>query len=296
MAQIHIPSSKNKIKEFISFHFKVLENLLIGKSFEELKIQFSSEFKKFNYIALTKTFSMLSYDEKGNLRGAYPISPKESLYKVNVEGIGSGYAMCAIDSLGVPYFFGKTTTITSQDPVTRQTIQFTIDPKQDDKDIISKVVEEYSELVITNPKGSAIQVGEAVDQAVDLCPYIGFVADKNNLTEEHLAMVDSLNFATALNYGKHSFSKDKTVKNLEDFFNVILSLYQQDYLTGDQLVEQYIQNNKLLLDTYSQEQIKNMLTTTLSENGLIEIRNHSNSGQVYTLTTFGKNLMHHFVD
>jgi len=143
MSQTQINRNKNKVKEFFNFHFKVLKNLLVGKSFEELKLQFSSEFKKFNYIQLTKTFSMLGFDEKGNLRGAYPISPNKSLYKINVEGIGSGYAMCAIDSLGVPYLFGKATTITSQDPVTKQIVQIKIDPKQEDKLIISQVAREF---------------------------------------------------------------------------------------------------------------------------------------------------------
>jgi hypothetical protein len=235
---------------------------------------------------------MLSYDDKGNLRGAYPISPRESLYRIDVEGIGSGYAMCAIDSLGVPYLFGKTTTITSQDPVSKQTVQITIDPNQEDETIISEVAKEFKELVVTNPKGSAIQVGEAVDQAVDICPYIGFVTNKKDLTEGHLALVDILDFATALNYGKHSFSKDKTVKNLEDFFYTILSLYQHDYLTGDQLIEQYIHNNEILLDTYSQEQIKGMLITTLTKNGLIG--NRSNTEELYSLTAFGKSLMSPF--
>jgi hypothetical protein len=296
VSQIQINNWKNKVEAFLNFHFKILENLLVGKSFDELKIQFSKEFKKFNYISLTKTFSMLSYDEKGNLRGAYPISPKESLYKIDVEGIGSGYAMCAIDSLGVPYLFGKTTTITSQDPVSNQTVRFTIDPKLKNNDIISKVTEEFKELVITNPKDSAIQVGKAVDQAVDFCPYIGFVTNKKDLREEHIAIVDTLDFATALNYGKHAFSREKIIKNFEDFFFPILSIYQYGFLSGDHLVEQYIQNNELLLETYSQEQIKTMLINTLTKNGLIERDNNSNTEEVYTLTSFGKNLMSPFAE
>jgi hypothetical protein len=295
MSQVQLNTGKNKVKEFLTFHIKVLEKLLVGKSFEELKIQFSSEFEKFNYIALTKTFSILSYDENNNLRGAYPISPTETKYKIHVEGIGSGYAMCAIDALGVPYLFGKTTTIESIDQVTKEPIQFTIDPSFSDDNTISEIAEEFKELVVTNPKGSEIQVGQAVDQAVDFCPYIGFVTNKKALTEKHLAMVDSLDFATALKYGKHSFGRENIVKLLEDFFHAILSFYQTNYLTGDQLVEQYIQNNELLLDTYSQEQIKSMLITTLIKNGLIEEADLSNSKDVYSLTSFGKKLMNSFV-
>ncbi|MFW9854463.1 MAG: organomercurial lyase [Candidatus Thorarchaeota archaeon] len=291
MSQIQINTTKDKVKEFLNLHIKVLENLLVGKSFEELKIQFFSEFEKFNYIALTKTFSMLSYDEEGNLRGAYPISPNKTKYKIHVEGIGSGYAMCAIDAIGVPYLFGKATIIESIDQVTNEPIQFTIDPSFSDDHVISQLADEFKELVITNPKGSEIQVGQAIDQAVDFCPYIGFVTDRKTLTEEHLARVDSLDFETALKYGKHSFGRENVVKLLEDFFNAILSFYQHDSLNGDQLVEQYIQNNELLLDTYSQEQIKGMLITTLINNGLIEKVDGANPKALYSLTTFGKKLM-----
>ncbi|MFW9778178.1 MAG: organomercurial lyase [Candidatus Heimdallarchaeota archaeon] len=295
MSRIQINTTNDKVKEFLNLHIKVLENLLVGKSFEELKIQFSFEFDKFNYIALTKTFSMLSYDENDNLRGAYPISPNKTKYKVHVEGIGAGYAMCAIDALGVPYLFGKTTTIESTDQVTNEPIQFTIDPSFSDDHVISQLGEKFKELVITNPKGSEIQVGQAIDQAVDFCPYIGFVTDRETLTGKHLARVDSLDFVTALKYGKHSFGRENIVKLLEDFFSAILSFYQHDYLTGDQLVEQYIQNNELLLDTYSYEQIKGMLTSTLIKNGLIEEAHPSHLKEIYSLTPFGKKLMSSFV-
>jgi predicted transcriptional regulator len=67
-------------------------------------------------------------------------------------------------------------------------------------------------------------------------------------------------------------------------------------LTGDYLVEQYIQNNEVLLDTYSQEQIKAMLINTLTSRGLIKKDNLSKTKEVYSLTPFGRNLLEFFVD
>ena len=57
-----------------------------------------------------------------------PNFPVETNYKVTVDGIETGYSMCAVDALGVAYTFNAKTTIYSIDRSTNRSIEIIIDP------------------------------------------------------------------------------------------------------------------------------------------------------------------------
>lgn len=100
---------------------------------------------RFNYLDVVSTLGLLSFDENGVLQGAYPVSPTKNDIRIAVDGVGSGYAMCAIDALGVPFFFSAKTVIESADRATNERMLITIDPASPDTDA-------YAEIVISVPK------------------------------------------------------------------------------------------------------------------------------------------------
>lgn len=69
----------------------------------------------------------VSTDDSG-VRAAYPFSLRQSRHRVAIEGGPTVWAMCAIDALGVGPMLGRSTAITSSDPVSGQTIIITATP------------------------------------------------------------------------------------------------------------------------------------------------------------------------
>ena len=59
------------INDFFNFHLEVLKRVLNGIPYEEIAQEFSQQFEKYNYAKLTKTLGLLSFNKKGQLRGAY---------------------------------------------------------------------------------------------------------------------------------------------------------------------------------------------------------------------------------
>jgi hypothetical protein len=70
---------------------------------------------------------VLALDERGEIRAAYPFSPVATRHRITWDGGGGGYAMCAIDALGVSAMLGAPVTITSTEPGTGRTVTVHVD-------------------------------------------------------------------------------------------------------------------------------------------------------------------------
>lgn len=135
---------------------------------------------------------MLSFNENGQLIGAYPVSPRKTKYAVEIEDIGSGYAMCAIDALGTAYTFGKKTTIKTSTFFSNQPIEITIDPDletQPDHDLVVTYARKFQR-----------------SAAEDQCPAINFYASREEVPSD--LDVEILSFQKALNHAIDVFSPE----------------------------------------------------------------------------------------
>jgi hypothetical protein len=184
-------ASKNLIDDVFSVHLQVLTFLVQGKSFDWIAKKFTDDFRQNNYLEMVKTSGLLSFDENEKLIGAYPISPLKTKYQVTIEGIGSGYAMCAIDALGVAYTFNAKTNIHSVDHATNEPLQITVDPNSDTQ-------HQYDIVVTYKPKC------QGKSAATDQCPAINFYSSSNPIPSD--VEGDVLSFQEALNHAQSVFS------------------------------------------------------------------------------------------
>ncbi len=177
--------------EILNLHLKVLAEILKGKSFEKIKNQYSEEFKRLNYLQVA-TGPLLTFQNE-QLIASYPISPRESSYIVNVEGVGKGYAMCAIDALGVAYTFMKKTTVETTTKDTEEVVKIEVDP--------NATTHEAMDVFVTyTPLDSKI-----TNAAVQQCPSINFYRDSKNIPEQ----LQVLSFQDALSRAKEIFSQQE---------------------------------------------------------------------------------------
>jgi hypothetical protein len=72
---------------------------------------------------------VIAFGQAGQIRAAYPFSPSPTPIRVSWEGGPVGYAMCAIDALGVSAMLGRPVTITAAEPGTGRVI--TVDADRD---------------------------------------------------------------------------------------------------------------------------------------------------------------------
>lgn len=186
--------SKQKINasRLFELHLKVLTQLIRGKSFKQISQDLHQEFESLNYIKLSKD-KMLSFDDKDNLIGAYPISPKKTNYKVTIDGIGTGYSMCAIDSIGVAFTFNKTTKIETRDHSNDKPLTFTIDP--------NNLKINYN-ILISYKK---VKNSQSCNSATEVCPFINFYSTDSISKVENMSIIP---FEKALESAKSQFSKE----------------------------------------------------------------------------------------
>lgn len=183
----------DQINAVFSIHLKVLRYLLQGKSFEWIKDKLWKKFEETSYLNHVIESDMLGFDKHNRLIGAYPISPIESIYEIEVEGIGSGYAMCAVDALGVAYTFGAKTLISTVDHKKKKPISIVIDPN-----------------VKTNPKLDLIvsykRECKGQTSAVDQCPSINFYLSREDVPRD--PSLEILSFHEALDHARKIFSPE----------------------------------------------------------------------------------------
>jgi hypothetical protein len=243
-----------KIEKFLDLHIKVLSRVLIQKNWKSIESEFKDEFEYFDYLNTAQILNALVFDNSGNLYAAYPISPRENQFHVTVEGVGSGYAMCAIDSLGVAYTFGKKTLIRSRDPTTGDIIQIEIDPENEN-------FKDYSEIVITSPKDVLRPVEEdVIDQAKDICPYIGFVSNIGLISEKDRENYSILTFDEALRYGQLAFDRGSMKNQIIEFLNNTSLLFPKESLLVDDFIKLYAEKStNPALTSLNHEEIKQLV-------------------------------------
>jgi alkylmercury lyase-like protein len=70
---------------------------------------------------------MVVFDDRGEIRAAYPFSPSRTAVRLSWAGGPVVYAMCAIDALGVSAMLGRPVTITAAEPGSGRVIIVEVD-------------------------------------------------------------------------------------------------------------------------------------------------------------------------
>jgi hypothetical protein len=276
------------IKQFYTFHIKVLKRILVGDSLHEIEKAYLREFKRFNYREVAAALSLLSLDENDVLQGAIPISPHKNDYRITIDGVGSGYAMCAIDSLGVPFLFNSKTVIESIDPRSKNPIKIVIDPQNPE-------IDSYSDIVITTPKNIIPDKkdGEPIDVVADNCPYIGFVKDVDSISEENRSLMDIISFEQGFSAGKFGFNPDFQVSELRAYLTSLLTIYRHENLTDEEFTKIFVKlSENSHLHSIPLEELTNLIIKQFISRGLIRKVSQSNSVE---LTDKGKRVAEVFL-
>ena len=201
----------NLVNNLFNLHLKVLQQILIGTNFPKIREMFSVEFKELDYEEIiTKKAHRLTFDESGNLIGAYPVSPNPNQFKVSINGIGEGYAMCAVDALGIAYTFMKETIIETRDESTGNNLILKIDPNSELIDTQSSIVMSYPSQGYTSLKQL---VAENTQLATSTCPNILFYSKDNIPDNVELSI---MNFDDALKDAIAIFSQQAMKEHLRD--------------------------------------------------------------------------------
>ncbi|MCH8906094.1 MAG: hypothetical protein IH840_03310 [Candidatus Heimdallarchaeota archaeon] len=284
MTQLQI--NEERIDKYFDLHIKVLRNLARGKPYQKIKGELLDEFESLNYEQFGTDFSLLSFDQENKLRGAFPLSPKQTDYLLEVQGLGTSYAMCAIDALGAAYTFKAKTTIHSRDHISGSPIKIVIDPHQTD-------YSQYKDYVISMPKSPvSAKKEESWDAAIDLCPLIGFFENEKSIPKNQLDIVDILPFEVALKYGKTIFDLKKMRLNLKNWIKVLINLYETDR-TEDALLSHF-RSIETLPNHWSEAEIRQLLIGGLEGKGLL--RPHDEKIDTFILTLKGKRVANLFID
>jgi hypothetical protein len=200
---------ENLIDRVVNLHINILKSILIGKTFEEIKQIYLSKIDELNYeeIIINKA-KRLTFNENGELIGAYPVSPIKNNFKVHVEGIGTGYSMCALDALGIPYTFNAKTTIETMDSADNKPLKIVIDPKNPQS-------EDFPFVVTYNKGYKSIHdlVASNAQLAVDACPSILFYSEERLPRKD---LFEILNFSDALLASKELFSPEGFKKHIKE--------------------------------------------------------------------------------
>lgn len=106
--------------------------------------------------------------DSGAVSVAYPFSASPTLHKLDLGGV-QGYAMCAVDALGVAYMLGRPVTVTSRDPQTCDEVRVRVDP---DPGTIDAAPEQSVALAGHVPGAGAL--------ASSCCPVTNFFASETN--------------------------------------------------------------------------------------------------------------------
>ena len=191
------------IEALFSLHLEILKLLLQGKSFKWIQNEYYDILSQTDYLDIMIKSGNLSFNSKDELIGAYPISPIPTNHRIEVEGIGSGYAMCAIDALGVAYTFGAKTIIDSQVLDTKSPIRIIIDPSLETQTQLDIVIT-YKQLTLSQKSEDA--------PAVVQCPVINFYSNPEVVPKSD-PLLEILTFEEAVTYAADRFCP-KGIKKL----------------------------------------------------------------------------------
>ncbi|MHA2250525.1 MAG: organomercurial lyase [Candidatus Kariarchaeaceae archaeon] len=178
--------------DLLNLHLQVLIELLQKKPFDAIKLDHKEAIEELNYLKEMTAQRNLSFDQNGKLIAAYPLSLKPTQHKITVRGIGNGYAMCAIDALGVAFTLERETQIESQTVDTNKPIKITVDPNNKEN-----LVNEL-DFFVSYRTMSGVNRPE-----LQQCPMINFYECKKPIIQSGMKI---LSFNEALQYAKRAFS------------------------------------------------------------------------------------------
>jgi Alkylmercury lyase len=75
-------------------------------------------------------WDVLAFDDRGEIRAAYPFSPSPTPVQVTWEGGPRVYAMCPIDALGISAMLDRPVTITAHEPDRSRLVTVEVDRNQ----------------------------------------------------------------------------------------------------------------------------------------------------------------------
>ena len=292
MQQLHenLKLDYKKLDQLFDLHLAVLKQIVKQKPFDQIVKEFVAKIKHLNYLEIAKTFQLLSFNRKGKIRGAVPISPKKTEYRISIEGIGSGYAMCAMDTLAVPYLFNAKTIIDSVDPVTKQSIRIVLDPHT------AVNFDAYSQLNITtlNPAVTKSTNGQALDPSVDICPYIGFTTSVEAIPEDQQPLVNNVSFEQALTTMKTTYSPTNFKNGIRVLLNTLLQVFQVGALSTTDFVNNYLDTspNSQYLEKLPREQVNQFVVNQFTAKGMVK----ENSELQLELTSLGIRIVKTFLE
>ena len=181
-------------------HIKVLKEILRGESYPHIKEKYHHEFEVLNYEQIIiHQAHRLTFDADDNVIGAYPVSPLPTPHKITVAGVGTGYAMCAIDALGAAHTFQAPVSIESSTTKTQQPVNLVISPTEPAPS--SDQVVAFNQLDYASLQDL---VAANAQLAVDACPSINFYDTRDDVPE-HLTALD---FPTAVTEARTIFDYD----------------------------------------------------------------------------------------
>ena len=186
----------SSIQLLFNLHIEVLQRVFLQVPFEQIVKYYSERMERLNYIKIMRNSGHLSFDSHNELVGAYPVSPVPSNYQIDLDGVGQGYSMCAIDALGLPYTFMRKAVISSTERMTGDAITITIDPNLDRQVSL--------DLFVTYQDSPDELQGDR-SAAIVQCPNIHFYYDKNNIPDQ----LQVWDYNDALQYSRSRFGKEE---------------------------------------------------------------------------------------
>lgn len=198
---------QSTIDELFELHIQILKDLFKGFTFQQVQKKYNTQITELDYLSIAKEHNLLTFDEKDNLIGAYPVSPLKTSFKVSIENIGTGYCMCAIDALGIAYTFGEKTIIEAKDKSTNNTVTLTVNP------ISNKVTTDHQYFVTYKDPDKVQNI------ARDQCPVINFYSTKKSIKLGDDFVIFSFN--EALKHAKDIFTPDALKESLSTSFKAI---------------------------------------------------------------------------
>jgi hypothetical protein len=265
--------------------------VLKGMPFEEIQKELSKIFHRFNYVEVVHFTSLLSFDDEETLRGAYPFSPTKTDHRITVEGMGSGFAMCAVDSLGVASLFGARTVIESKDALSQTPIRIVVDPNGLDADSDSGIS-------VIAPKGVPEKgKDEVYDSAVDSCPFVGFLTDAKSIPEEMQSRVTVIPLDQATDYGRSIFSRSAFAEQLRAAILPLIEIYKAGSLPVELVLNRILehQTNPRLRAAPKRDARRFAMNELMAKGIVLRLNGNGQHTDYLTLTDKGTRIVRTFL-
>ncbi|MHA1904218.1 MAG: organomercurial lyase [Candidatus Thorarchaeota archaeon] len=279
------------VSKFLDLHLNVLRMVLKGMPFEEIQKELSKIFHRFNYVEVVHFTSLLSFDDEETLRGAYPFSPTKTDHRITVEGMGSGFAMCAVDSLGVASLFGARTVIESKDALSQTPIRIVVDPNGLDADSDSGIS-------VIAPKGVPEKgKDEVYDSAVDSCPFVGFLTDAKSIPEEMQSRVTVIPLDQATDYGRSIFSRSAFAEQLRAAILPLIEIYKAGSLPVELVLNRILehQTNPRLRAAPKRDARRFAMNELMAKGIVLRLNGNGQHTDYLTLTDKGTRIVRTFL-